>query len=395
MASRAPARTGARAGAGEGAGAGEVTQDGRSADSMEGRQSPPPWIGDPPTFWLMHFITTPIPNSMLFGGSKIFFDRSLSVPGNEGDYAIPLAIAVPMIFLHQKHREELLHGRSASFINTLDHPIPPGALPWQVMKELVQLLFQASSLDECVQRFSSLTARMIFEVLVNVIQRAENLRVHVTYKTSSSMAIADFLRPGSWSQHPPPQPTQTMEEYMEQVKSAMIEEAHMKLYFYNILLYELYEDLKLPENQHCHLILRYILVNLTRLLRDFCMASALPDGLRDDRSLLFAYAGMRVESMSTILRVLGLKFGRYLIQAPPTSLQRKGPNQAEGAGDGQPPILAERILTNAILMNTPEAWYCGATVPEFLLHSVPDCNLQNPQCLCWSFLQIFPGALEG
>ncbi|KAL5106724.1 hypothetical protein TcWFU_003566 [Taenia crassiceps] len=376
-----------QAGAGEGAGRGAPAQNEGLAEPSD-RHSPPPWIGLPPIFNLMRFYRTPISNHQLFQGPTLSFDRTLLLPNADGDYAIPMAIAAPIGLLHMKHLEELTYGRAASFINQLDHPVIPNALSGEDMEKIVQFLLLAPPFDECVERFMPLSARMVFEVLITMIQRAEDLRVHLTCQTTFTNTIADFLRPESWSQHPPPQPTQTMEEYMKQVEGNMAEEMWMRHHVANSLHYGLYKDLKRPENQQLHLVFRFLVINLMRLLRDFCLASPLPDGLVDGRFLLLDYARTHVESMRTILRVLAIRFGQYLIQ--PSSLPN---HEARERGEMEPQVLAGRILTNAILLNTPEAFYCDAGVLNFLLHSVLDCNLQNPQCICWSFQQRFPDAL--
>ncbi|MTV28205.1 hypothetical protein FTX61_22850, partial [Nitriliruptoraceae bacterium ZYF776] len=214
------------------------------------------------------------------------FDRTLLFPKDDGDYAIPAAIATPMILLHIKHQEELALGREASFINKLDHPLIPNPLPGEAMEEAIQYLSQAPPINECMQRFMSLPTRTVFEVLVNVIQRAEDLRVHPTCQTTITNTIADFLRPDTWSPHPPPQSSQTMEEYMDQVEGNMAEETWVRHHVTNRLHYGLFEDLKRPENQQSHLVFRFMVINLMRLLRDFCLASPLPDGLVEGKSLL-------------------------------------------------------------------------------------------------------------
>ncbi|KAL5971552.1 hypothetical protein TSMEX_000723 [Taenia solium] len=381
--------TWAPAGAGEGTRGERRGQNERSGESAEGQRSPPPWFGEPPIFNLMRFYRAPILNHQLFQGPTLSFDHTLLLPKADGDYAIPMAIAAPMGLLHMKHLQELAFGRETSFLRKLDHPFIHNASLGETMESMIKFLLVAPPFDECVNRFISLPSRIVFELLVNVIQRAEDLRVHLTCQTTATNTVAEFLRPESWSPHPPSQPTQTMEEYMEQVEGNMAEETWMRHQVTNSLQYGLYEDLKRPENQQSHLVFRFMIINLMRLLRDFCLASPLPDGVVEGRSLLLDYARTHVESMSTILRVLDLKFGRYLIKPASLSNHREGGDNYMGQS-----VLAGRILTNTILLHTPEAWHCGATVSDFLLHSVPDCNLQNPQCLCWSFQQRFPGALD-
>lgn len=384
MASRRVPLTWAPGGAGEGARGSESAQNERAEGAARGQRSPPPWIGGPPIFSLMQFCRTPIPNRQLFQGPTLSFDRTLLHPKTDGEYAIPMAIAAPMSLLHMKHQEELIFGRKASFINKLHHPSGSNALSGQAMEEMIEFLLLDPPFDACMDKFISLSTRAVFDLLISVIQRVENLRVHLTCQTTVTNTTADFLRPDTWSPHPPPQSTQTMEEYMGQVEKNMTEESWMRHHVINCLHYELYEDLKRPENQQCHLVFRFMVINLMRLLRDFCLASPLPDGLMGGRALLLDYARTHVESMRTILRVLSNKFGRYLIQ--PSSLP-------DSEGDVELPILAGHILTNAILLHTPEAWYCDAKVLDFLLHNVPNCNFQNPQCLCWDFQQRFPNAL--
>ncbi|VDM31875.1 unnamed protein product [Hydatigera taeniaeformis] len=389
MPSGGGARMWARSGAGEGAGFGEGGQNETPEEPAAAPHSPPPWVGGPPRFSLMHFYRNPITKYQLFQGAQLFFDRTLSFPVDGGDYGIPMAIAAPMGVLHAKHMEELLLGREASFINKLHHPIVKNALSREEMDEMVRFLLITPTYDECMEKLRPLSTRMVFEILVSIIQRAQNLRVHVGCIPTSCMKAVDLLDPSPFQQHPPPESSQTTEQYMSTVGQIMLEEKDLLQTIANVYNYQLYKDLKRSENRHVHLVFRFMLINLMRLLRDFCLASPLPDGLVEDRFLLLDYTRTRVELMSTIVRQLKIKFGRYLLL--PADFSKETQREE---GDPNLMALAERILSNLILLNTPEAWYIGAVVSDFILHSIPNCNFQDSDCSCQRLEQFYPGALS-
>lgn len=341
---------------------------------------------------LMELIQTPIPDYAFLEGAKMLFKYDLITPCNDGPYCIPLAIAAPMRMLHEKHEKELACGCKESFLRKLDYPMVLRSSAPPNLGKLTQILLEAACYDQCKCVLQNLSAGIIFQIVVDLIQRIQKLRLPIALETALSMRDVDFTLYGFGSSPLFPCENEAENEYLGRMAQEMATDDSYKQRLPNIIHYLWFRDLNAADNQQMALVFRYIILNLMHLLRQYCKTAALTSEVEEGRFLLIDYSQMNGKSMEPILRVLGNKLGEFLIQEPENFFSQC--YKPEALCDTSPTRVMGTFLLDLLLMNTPEAWYPDADVECFIIHDCPDCNFQNDQCVCQAFKKCFPDVVE-
>lgn len=361
--------------------------------SVSDGNSPPLWDGPPPIFNLHDAIRPTISVGRFFAGIGQRFEANLLTPNDIGDFCIPLSIAAPMLVLRGKLTAELQHDYTSSFLHRLQFPTVPRTNPPEIVADLLELLLQAETMEECQQHLANTSTRVVFEVVVELIQRVQSLCLPISYLTARAMNNVNLIGQeyGSWGelfQQPPPEAT-----VVNAVTHDIIHLDAFKRRIPNILHYLWFQDLQAFNDERVKLVFQFILVNFMHLLKMYCHAgSATTDGVEDGPFMVIDYAQMNAEAMTDPLRVLGLKLGKYLIRAPRAFYAEV--NQIMNLSDASEAVTSGKFLVNLLILNQEPVWLPMVRWESFINHDQPNCNFQAEQCICASFRERFPQVVE-
>ncbi|KAL5971553.1 hypothetical protein TSMEX_000724 [Taenia solium] len=370
----------------------EVESD-ASTSPMLGEHSPPVWNGPPPVFNLMDVTHVSIPIDVLLQQAGLRFGADLLTQNDDGDYCIPLPIAAPMLILREKAEEELHHGHRWSFLHRLAFPIIPRTNPPEILEELLGFLFQANSLEACRHQFATASTRILFELLVDLIQRVKFLSLPISYQTARAMYGVDLFKHKYGMRDDVLQQPISEAAYVNLVTQDIIANDAFKRRIPNILHYLWFQDLQNFYNLQVKFVIQFIVINLMHILRKYCIAgSATIDGLEEGPFMVMDYAQMRVDAMEEALRVLGTKLGKYLICIPHNF--HREVEQEMGINAFPDTVLSGRFFVNLLLLNQPEVWSPMTELQSFINHDQPNCNFQAENCICESFRARFPQVVE-
>ncbi|VDK39881.1 unnamed protein product [Taenia asiatica] len=370
----------------------EVVSD-ASTSPMLGEHSPPVWNGPPPVFNLLEATRSIISIDMLLDQAGLRFEADLLTQNDDGDYCIPLPIAAPMLILREKAEEELQHGHRWSFFHRLTFPIIPRTNPPEILEEFLHFLFQTNSLEACRHQFATVSARILFELLVDLIQRVDSLSLPISYQTARAMYGVDLIKHKYGMRDDVLQQPIPEAAYVNLVTQDIIANDAFKRRIPNILHYLWFQDLQKFFDLQVKFVIQFIVINFMHILRRYCtVGGATTDGLEEGPFMVMDYAQMRADAMEEALRVLGTKLGKYLIRIP---FNFYGEVAQELEINAFPDtVISGRFLVNLLLLNQPEVWSPLAELPSFINHDQPNCNFQAENCICESFRARFPQVVE-
>ena len=351
----------------------------------EDRLSPLPWSGPPPIFCLSDALRIKIPFKHYMQGI-MKFDNDMQTLNESGPCCVPLSIAATMIILLKKHENELCHGIRHSFLRKLDFPYTPASSCEMTMDQIANyLIYEAECYEDIEKKLENYSTRYVFDALVELIQRCDNLRVQFSassLKYMSELSLITELNKQEGSVCPEEESV-----FQERIMNIQVENMLFKSKIVNFIHYEFNKDLKLVENPLIAITFRFIIVNFIKLLQQYYQLAVVSSLVSDDKNLLINYTNVHRESMLPILNVITCKLARYLICMSPTFYECyycEHGNSYAGIYDVVP-----RALINILLLNNLKAWYHQPCLSEYVEHSVPGCNFDNPECSCYLLVTAY------
>ncbi|KAL5106648.1 hypothetical protein TcWFU_002515 [Taenia crassiceps] len=361
---------------------------------MEDGWSPPAWDGPAPVLNLLDVTRPTIPVARLFQVAQVPFTVDLLNHNDDGAYCIPLPIAAPMLILREKLAQELQLDYRRSFLHRLEFPTILRTDAPEIVDDLLGFLFNATSLEQCQNHFAAVSTRVVFETVVELIQRVQFLSLPISYETARIMLDVDFIR----HKYGPPdefiQPSGHEAAYVIQVIQDIIAAEALKRRISNILHYLWFRDLQNFNNEQVKLVFQFLVINFMHMLRMYCIAGgATTAGMEEGPFMVIDYVQMHAQSMEESLRVLGNKLGKCLILPPPAFLHEAG--REVGLGSFSKVITSGKFFLNLLLLNQPGVWSPLAELRSFINHDQPDCNFQDENCICATLRTRFPQAVRG
>ena len=356
------------------------------------RLSPPDWNGSPPIFNLMESIRYRIPFQHYLT-NKMFFQRDLQTVDEQGVCHIPLCIAATMIVLQKKHEAELCSGVEYSFLYKLDYPYSPSSACEFGLDRMAEcLIYESKTLEDVERKLETYPARYVFEVLVELIQRCDGIKVKFSVNPLKYCSELNLIsKPEKLELFACPEEETA---FQERIMNAQVENSLFRGKIMNFIHYEFNKDLNHMDNQCVAVCFRFIITNLIAILRRFYATAANTSIVKDDKQLLINYTNVHRESMLSIMKVMGCKLSRYLICLSPTFIQCYFGDKTNCTRELH--AITDKVLINILLLNTIEAWYKDACLREYVQHSIPTCNFDEPNCSCALLLQTYqlPGCLQ-
>ncbi|KAM7533150.1 hypothetical protein Aperf_G00000124294 [Anoplocephala perfoliata] len=353
---------------------------------MAQEESTSVWNGPPLLLGIVDSYQPTISLETLMQGKLIRFHRDLITSSDEGAFSIPILIAGPMLILRYKHEEEVESGGAEkSFLNELERPAKLKPAGQMSIGRIYDQLSGAASLENFWNVLGQLPTRVVFEFLVNVIQRLKP-KVKMDVRTAMNMSTIDlaspgFLNPGAAKS------IRIRTDFLKAMKLETATENQFKMRLCNAISYMWAKDLtrnNVPENQM--LIFRFIMVNFIHIIRTFFKAEAKNTAIANDRFLIINFNSIHNARTNPLIQVMGVKLGRFLINIPEDVFQLC--YKDEPASVYYRTALPVFTFSNLLLMNTPETFYPSPKREEFIHHDKTGCNFDNPQCVCQSINQL-------
>ncbi|KAM3179156.1 hypothetical protein ACTXT7_001107 [Hymenolepis weldensis] len=339
----------------------------------EQQQTPLVWRGPSP--YLSIKIRPSIPTDAFWNLPVVYARRDLSEEvEDDGVYEIPLLLAAPMYVLLKKHEADLAKdGTDGSFINEIEFPTRMKPSRTRNLDYIYNRLKDAPTLKACEAILHPLPTRLVFEVLVLIVQQMR-LNFKMSPALTEFMIKVDFSTPYLWNSA-----AGTENGFKKYAEDRNLSEDDLIIRLSNkvadIWAVELENTVEKPTEK---LMVRFIMANLTRIVGSYFRA--LNNQFPNDRHLSIKVNKDPNSGTNSRMQVLGLKFGRFLVTLDEGCLKNKF-SESESFYHYQHTLPAN-VIKNLLLLNTSEMFKPSPKTAEYIFHDKEGCNFENPECVC-------------